>query len=1289
MKRIKQQPIRPNWKLKALSATVLSILAVPASNASDLEIYKAAASGGAIIMMMLDTSGSMGAGSIAADYPAQDFYINSIGSGTYCNFYYNKMVTDKLTQSIYDNEGVKQASTNDITYSVNYCVSNKINYYDRISRLKMALIPMFANPKSAFGTQDISKIKIGLGNFFSTNLKTGGGVISYAASGLDLANRKKMLDIIKDMQANTNTPTAHAYAEAGSYMMGTTTKTDATNNYSGFGKANANAVNGTNYLSPIDTTSTCQGYGIYFLTDGAPNNTVGNSAAVVGNSAAVMMNKSMNNTIQIGNTETKACTSGLTGGEFVGSAQGEPGWECIGEYAKALRNPANPRETSVVTAAAGFGKDFKQLDTNGKVGDKYDCDATGLSQDAKNLCKLGEKGYDYGKGGFFYVETSDQLAASVVNFIAGVGNKEIPAVSTGTMSVPVDSLNTEQSRGFAYMPILDPKPGETNLWNGNLKKYYIRNSTITSDDAGTLNVFSDQNGNFAQNTQDMWNTIVDTNRKDTTKPDNGQPQVGGTYQKIFENTDINRNLWIDVNKTLTNVKVDNTTKKPTGFTALKPVLRPDLVKPTTGADPRTSVITSILNNIITFLGFPAQSSTTEIDDNTVLTGAFDKTQKNLGGVLHSLPQLVTYEVALDTNGKFTPSTRKDNVLYGSMDGALHLVDDTTGAEKFTFIPKEILELQANALNKGSTADSKLPQGVDAPWNVFTNYNFVQSTTPDSIDSTKNVPVTKYQAIQILAAGGLRMGGSSYYNLDITTDTTPKLVYSVGSNYAKYLQNIATSLKGMQNGVESTSNDQAAFARMGQSWGKPSIGYVMSGGKKVMVNFLPGGYDTCYENATFKLNTAGFSDTKCNSKTAAQGNAVYMVKVGEQTINSATNKPTITTGSDSGKLLWWATQGTSTDGKTTAAATLQASTNPDLVNSVVTEILPVDRDYDGLTDHIYFADLGGRVWRADISNNKATTNFKIDRVVKILDVSNQASGTDAPPRFYERPLLTVTNKVNGKPQGMITVGTGNRSQPVSEKRSTADALYTFMDPDVAKPNLFCYIYPKDGTVCTPSVTSTATALTVTDLAQLKFTADDKTIPPMMKAKANGLTTDDSGKAIVPKAGWYYPLTEWVEQTKDTTGTVTTTVTSTTGLKMFNEPDAQAGLLFTTIYNPNLNSSGASCSAGVQGVTQRSLMCLPFGNCASFKNPSTDADYTKRSVTKAGIGIVDNIITQSKPNVAGSLYGVLDTYCTGADCDKNLIKKTTCVVTATEDCKSFDITSGTGRDKLINPREWWEK
>lgn len=887
---------RSNMSFKLLPLAIGSLMVTTnvTTHASDIELYKTASAGGATVMLVLDNSGSMGVDSIKEDNPEQNFNIvqGPLTGTIYCNgLLSDRYQIDNVSQDIFKDDGITKDSS--VTYTVGYCRKNGINYYDRISRLKQALIPMLANPKQAFGTgANFTSYNLGLAKFYYDNYKNA-GVIAYPAKPFTLDNRKKMIEAVRNLNAETNTPSAHAYAEVGSYMLGTTTK-DITN--SGFNLAESSSKDTNNYFSPVTPVTSsnqqqCGGNGIYFLTDGEPN-------SVDKNSAIDLMNSALNKVGPIANpagTKLTVGTNTTCDANGLSSNSSSTGWSCMGKFSQLLRNINNPVGREIITGTAGFGADFNDFANATKINNKYNCSIAN-SQNAQNLCKLGEKGYGFGEGGFYFVKTPDQLAASIKEFIAGVGDKEIPAISTGTMSVPLDALNTQQSRGYAYTPILDPRPGVTNLWDGNLKKYYIRNSTVTSDKAGTTKVFNDLTGKFSASTYDIWNTITDTTRTDTQRPDKALPQVGGAFQQMFEKPGNDRNLWVNIEGTLANIAVDANTKKPVGFTSLKPSLRTDLVKPTTVTsttpDNRTPAVTSVLNNILVFMGYPAQNLS-DMDDTTILTGSQSKNPKNIGGVIHSLPQLVTYSIDLDTNGKFNATTRKDSVLYGSMDGALHLIDDSTGKEQFTFIPKEILDLQSDALIKGGqTTDSKLPYGVDAPWNVYTTYNITSNTTGKG---TSAVTTNSYAAKQVFASGGLRMGGSSYYNLDITNPTTPSMVYSVGSNYANILAGqpkkadgtVDTTLKGMQNGTLGSTGDQAAFSRMGQTWGKPSVGFVRSGGKKVMVNFLPGGYDTRYETANFAADSSNL----------AQGNAVYMVRVGEEKEDSTTKKVTIDTTSD--------------------------------------------------------------------------------------------------------------------------------------------------------------------------------------------------------------------------------------------------------------------------------------------------------------------------------------------------------------------------------------------------------
>lgn len=1357
------------WCVKLISTVIVGCMATSAGHTSDLEIYQGAIGGNASILMMLDNSLSMNekqVSHIRQDYPSIDFYRDYRDGSEPVDIYKD------------DGNTIDTSTSYDVTYRLG---TDGEKYYDRISRLKMALIPMLANPKNVqkgFGpTVDLSKYKIGLGSFFGGR-NAGGGIIDAPVADLTLANRKILINKLKNLEATTYTPIANAYAEAGAYMLGTTTQTVNTeiryeeagysisqnankdkvvkclsnslspstsngltyyscNNYANAGGAvdkrddysdilgsgitrkrpgsiNGNAVTyydrevrrdlGSNpasgfsrsddstkkqpdkltYQSPLpNEPNQCDGYGIYFLTDGEPN-----SAYSETNTRGVMNSSLEGGASSIGNScESLSAPFPMitsNGTQFKGNTYyGNPAWECIGEYATKLYDKGNSKKALIATATVGFGKVFEGLTDktsktirrpSGKVEtvEVYQCELPGVNKDAQNLCKLGEKGYGYGQGGFYYAAESKDIASSLKSFIEDVGSAEIDPISTGTMSVPLDSLGGLKSRKFAYLPILEPAPGSQRLWNGNLKKYNVKNGTLVGKDGDF--VFADNTGLFSRDnidenninnnagTYDLWNTI-NIIRPDTTKPDGGLPQVGGAYQQILEGANAStvgdRNLFVDTGSSLTNLKV--TANKPVNFASL-----------TNGNESNNAKKLALLN----FMGYSAQGTVT---DNAELSASQNKNLKNIGGVLHSTPQLITQSVEVDASGQFDNSTRKDYIIYGSMDGALHMLDDSTGKETFTFIPKQILDLQPAAIaGTGTAKDGSYPYGVDAPWLTYVSYTSKSKTTGTG-DAAKTT--NTYESDQSFALGGLRMGGSMYYALDVSDVTAPKIIYGVGSNYANRLKGDAAELGGTINNATSTSTtgstEQKAFAKMGQSWGKPTLGYVKSGGKKVMVSFLPGGYDTCYEDSKFKLNTSYPADAQCNNKPAAQGSAVYMVQMGE--VQTKTNgEETVNTAIKNGELLWWASNQGSGNDSTSRSTSLQYSKSADLKHSVVTQIRALDRNYDGFIDHIYFADLGGQVWRVDINNNKDTDNFKVDRVVKVLDVSDQVGTGDAPPRFYERPLITFYNgkfdykdakNVAGSSSGvqaMITVGTGDRSNPVTASRSKADALYTVVDKDVTRSDLFNY-----GTGIVPEIVLRTPGIKVpganddsNKLQALTFSATD--------IGSNGIKNRMQSNVI---QGWYMPFTHWLGVEEKVDGKYK--------LKMFNEPDAIAGVLISSTYNPDEGQDIQACSAGVKGSTQRERTCLPFGSC------SEDV-ATPRSTFIAGSGIVDNIISQYNDT---AVFSSLVNRCEGDDCKPDLI-------CPDGNCGNYDdifnecvgpscgVESGINTDKRINPLSWLE-
>lgn len=1314
-----------SWKLKALTVAVTSFMISTTAQASlqrhgDLEIYKGPQAALPVITLMLDVSGSMD-------------------------------TIDKPSNCQTANNG-RNFTENTYGYTTEYCTKNSVKYYRRIDNLKMGVSELVKDPD----LQGI--VKIGIGTYpRQSSSNTDNGHIDVPAKKLDAAHKATIDTFVADLRPSGGTPAAQAYAEAGAYMMGTTTnsavynsftleketyrdntgnifngdanQTDsicigwepinvnllsASNNlikcndwqntpkldsnqldidghinyaqsgngffsdriyfykkqiaandplissnnispypiletsitdnaYSGFpySVATSKAANGKFYDKPLPASSeTCAGNGIYFLTDGEPNA-----------SGSTIAKSVMNNALKPVGSSTGALS-------VTCSASGVSGWDCMSDFSGKLLNTANPSGIAIKTATVGFGSVYNSIQNATTA---VDCNA-GTSTNAKNLCNLGIKG----QGGFYYAESSQDIVNSVKS-LTGKLTTVIPPISTGSMAVPLDDLNVSTSRKFAYLPILDPDPlSPKKLWRGNLKKYNIKNGTLVDKDNKV--VFTDKDGVFALNTSDLYNTIINTSRADARRPDQGKPQVGGTYQHIFENNN-SRKLFVNQSGSLKSIGTSALTAsaKPVGFNAL------------------TTYTPTQKQQLLNFLGFPV-ANTLDVNDTKATGVAFNINKKQLGGVLHSLPQLISKKAELKTDGSIDNTKREDYVLYGSLDGALHVIKDTdygtnkAGEEVFTFIPKHILEQQGASFVDPDRVASESIFGVDGPWTVFTNYKYTS---------------TKVEALQSLAFGGLRMGGSMYYGLNLSDLTDPKMIYSVGSTYA--IDGSATA-KGIKNDIvanaTTNSNEQKAYAKMGLSFAEPSVGYVMKDGKRVMVNFLAGGYDRCYEDPKFKLGTAVTTNTlaNCNGKATAQGNGIYMVQVGQEEVDkttstapNATNENSFNTTSGNGDLLWW----TSSDNN--GAGNSKFTQASDMKHSVVTEVRVLDRNYDGLTDQIVFADLGGQVWRVDINSATDARDFSVKRVTKVLDLSaggtNAASsGTDALPRIYEKPLVTFTRLGEGTDiVGLVTVGTGDRSSPVTAQRNVADRIYTFVDQDIARPDLFCYDI-KDTTIdeCANVTLTLKQSLAITPANLVELTTNS----------SGEFTNDNTIKTTMDnytKLGWYMPLMMWSEAKTNGTQAIST---NNRGLKMFNQPDAIAGLLFTTVYNPNVGDTSGTCSAGVTGRTQREQLCLPYGVCLS-KGLDASGNLTgnwavrkTRYVSNAGIGIVDNIIADGNfdGDVKNSVV-VLENSCPSGNCGGGKIDLVVNPITEELNCQGTSCKVVT--DSQLDPMEWKER
>lgn len=1193
--KLKLNNFKPNnlWYAICSSSVAFTWLVTSSvAQASDLQIYASPTAGKKTIVMMLDTSGSM--------------------------------------------------------------TSNSYNE-NRLAMLKNGM-----NAFLASNNPILNDTRVGLGNF-SANGDSRSGQILVAAAPLGDAStlntvgsqRYKLKQAVANLSAGGSTPSAHAYAEAAAYLMGTSTYSEAnylirkdsyikrvrksdnrteytyctnyrdsqidtanlwqpcrsssywsnwsTSNpgvatataydtssdssysytyyYTTFNYAIANTDSGIPKSKTNDTTSnpnivldrnasnlnaiyqsplpavanrqSCDGQGIYFLSDGEPNNTTDTRSATV-------MSTALGSTLGA----NFSCSGGLS------NTSSDSGWACMGEFAKRLFDKTkNPAGVSIQTAFVGFGSDFSSLS----------------SEDVKNACRLSSRTQSnrksddncspnqpnnavatpgYGNGGFFPTQSAQGVTNSVIAFINNLDKVPLEPLTTGAISVPYDALNPKNLQEYGYLRALEPNPANTYLtWRGNLKKYHVVLSGTNAGafEANTGGLVYNANGAFRADTKDYWNS--------SNYNDGGKVFLGGSYAKVplpiagqnetrDEEGNITkyyyavqtkiRNLFTDVSA----VAADGSlTKISTSGTNLLRIP----AAPATGANPFDSASNtasyvlgkfdastgqdilktfpiSLKLKILNYLGYSTDISATTLPSSLVTSNA---PYLSMGGSIHSLPVQLTYNGTLDENGNLT-SAREQSILYGTMEGGLHIVDASTGVEQMAFVPADILNdpVASKALVVGQSDTTAPAHGMDGAWVSDPAYSI---TTTGSGSSA----VSKVTAKQMNIYGGMRMGGSSYYGLNVLNPASPKLLFRVGA-------------------------DQTDYSRMGQSWSKPVLANIRYNGVIKRVMIVGGGYDQCYENPNITLSNSCFTNGK------AKGNAVYIIDA------------------KTGERLWWTSDtGSNID-------------NSNMKHSIVSRISTLDRDADGLVDHLYFGDLGGQIFRIDLNNNQTKTNSTYSsfgiRVVRLANLATNDSNYDASndytngnaPRFYEPPTVTIHDYGI---RTFITVGiaSGDRSTPLDvypltgrEGMSPSSALsgrpvnnvYGIIDKDFIKKNLMSLT---DSQLETKDITRSAL----------------RKNPQILRSGETRVAQIFFPNTGTGQGGWYRSLSSM----SDGTEKANNSFRIKGGLKAFEEPMAVTGTLIVPVYDPQGTGIVAAdpCLPRVVGETDQQTYCLPFGAC----------------------------------------------------------------------------------------------
>lgn len=1148
---------------------------------------------------------------------------------------------------------------------------------------RLAMLKNGMNAFLASNNPVLNDTRVGLGNFSADGDSRSGQILVAAAPLGDASTlntmgsqRYKLKQAVASLTASGYTPSAHAYAEAAAYLMGTTTlkninlvdapiyfsyvtydrrgrvitnyhactewNTEGTicnswdssslsnppvisglqqasctanigwqslsgtcykktglitiNNLdSGFNKSISGSKNTdqSQYNSPLPAVAnrqSCDGQGIYFLSDGEPNKTTDTrSASIMSTALGSTFGADFN------------CSGGLS------NTTADSGWACMGEFAKRLFDKTkNPAGVSIQTAFVGFGSDFSSLS----------------SSDVKNACRLSsrtqfDRGGDdlcspnqttnaitapgYGNGGFFSTQSAQGVTDSVIAFINNLDKVPLEPLTTGAISVPYDALNPKNLQEYGYLRAFEPNPANTYLtWRGNLKKYHVVLSGTNAGafEANTGGLVYNATGAFRTGTKDYWNS--------STYNDGGKVFFGGSYAKVplpiagqnetrDEEGNITkyyyavqtkiRNLFTDVSAVASDGSLTKISTSGTNLLKI-PATPPEGTNPfdsvantasyvlgkfnaSTGQDILKAFPISLKLKILNYLGYSTDINATTLPSSLVTS---NEPYLSMGGSIHSLPVQLTYNGTLDDNGNLT-SAREQSILYGTMEGGLHIVDASSGIEQMVFVPADILNdsVASKALVVGQSDASAPAHGMDGAWVSDPAYNI---TTVGSGSSA----VSKVTAKQMNIYGGMRMGGSSYYGLDVLSPTSPKLLFRIGA-------------------------DQTDYSRMGQSWSKPVLANIRYNGSIRRVLIVGGGYDQCYEKPNITLTDACFTNGK------AKGNAVYIIDA------------------KTGQRLWWTSDtGSNTD-------------NANMKHSIVSRISTLDRDADGLVDHLYFGDLGGQIFRVDLNNNQTKTNSTYSsfgvRVVRLAnlatndstyDGTNDYTGGNA-PRFYEPPTVTIHDYGI---HTFITVGiaSGDRSTPLDvypltgrEGMLPASALsgrpvnnvYGIIDRDFVKKNLMSLT---DNQLETKDITRTGL----------------RKNPQILRTGETRVAQIFFPTTGVGKGGWYRSLSS----TSDGTEKANNSFRIKGGLKAFEEPMAITGNLIIPVYDPQGTGIVAAdpCLPRVVGETDRQTYCLPFGACLNSdgsidQNKENHSGFETQTGTNCPVGA-----SECNKNVIGS-------------------------------------------------------
>ena len=474
----------------------------------------------------------------------------------------------------------------------------------------------------------------------------------------------------------------------------------------------------------------------------------------------------------------------------------------------------------------------------------------------------------------------------------------------------------------------------------------------------------------------------------------------------------------------------------------------------------------------------------------------DEPRGAIGDPLHTEPVVVTYG-----GSQHNP---KATVFFGTNEGVIHAVNANTGEEQFAFAPTELhSNIHQYRTNSGSAQER--PYGMDGPISIL-----MRDLNRNNVVYANGTSVEPGEYVNLYA--GMRRGGRNYYALDVTRPTSPTLKFVIRGGEGDY-------------------------ARLAQTWAKPTVAKIKMGTQERIVLVIAGGYDPA-------------ADDRTEREDDSIGNAIYIVDA------------------ETGQRLWWASR---------SGANLNI---PDMKNSVPSGVTAVDVTGDGLLNYLFFADIGGRIFRVDF-NPRATNANSLAKGGIIADFG----GADN-IQFFNRPNVSLIKDKQYGDALAIAIGSGDRTRPVTDV-STSNRFYMIKDySPYQAPVEYDQRQIYSGSV------STLNALT---LSKRNWILDGN---DLLTEGRDGFTNEVK-RAFDQAGGWFIDL-------------------DYTGEKSLSESTTFAGAILFTTFAPLINSNDTVCGSNLGrsrffAVQQK----YPMAALDLNGDGEVDEDDSSRIVKHAGI------------------------------------------------------------------------